>query len=301
MSSRGAKRSVDDDSLLGGDAKRAILHAEQVGRLHASGTLLAFLDAALRESMLPMFEPTDAPALFECGFVSPAVFAAWFSRLWHDKKHKAMESAIMSGSIRALCAMVATAPFQYDWRRHEILRVAVDFGTLEMIDILIDNAEDVLVSLCAALRVRPRRFDVVHALIARGMKINGQHCYARKPLIMAIDQHWPIGTVTSILDAGADVNIRDLHTNTPLWTAVHTRQTAIVRLLLDRGADVNDRRAFPGLSLDSAVSARYSRPAILAMLLAHPNIDIELAVVRGVPRADIVVPQPRRSARLAAQ
>jgi len=45
-----------------------------------------------------------------------------------------------------------------------------------------------------------------------------------------------VGLVEALLDAGANVNLRDGHGDTPLITAIHNNRPALVKLLLDRGA-----------------------------------------------------------------
>ena len=48
-----------------------------------------------------------------------------------------------------------------------------------------------------------------------------------------------VTTVRSLLDAGADINIRDKYGRTALYWACHYNRTNIVPLLLDAGADIN--------------------------------------------------------------
>jgi len=81
-----------------------------------------------------------------------------------------------------------------------------------------------------------------------------------------------LGTITRLLDSGADVNLPvptgDDWDATPLQHAILERQSGAVRLLLDRGADPN-RVAGPNAPAPLLLAAGDPDPTFVNLLLAH--------------------------------
>lgn len=88
------------------------------------------------------------------------------------------------------------------------------------------------------------RFRWLSALLfMMSVPITGVRCFAQAPaaeqdLFAAIRQD-DVKQVQALLAAGADLNGRDAHSQTPLQAAAVKGSAVLVRLLLERGADVN--------------------------------------------------------------
>jgi hypothetical protein len=81
---------------------------------------------------------------------------------------------------------------------------------------------------------------LVQALIVRGADVNIQDTTSESPILTAIK--WQnMEVMQALLRAGANVNAPDVGGHTPLLWAVGTMQIKFVRLLLARGADVTAR------------------------------------------------------------
>ncbi len=115
-----------------------------------------------------------------------------------------------------------------------------------------------------------------------------------------------VDTMTSLLDAGADVNARNRRGSTPLHWAIHDE--AKVRLLLSRGASVNARQVEGRTPLYQAASLGNGN-AMLRLLLAK-GADPNLALANGrtplmaaAGRGDVeaMTPVTRRQSRRRRQ
>jgi hypothetical protein len=309
MSSRGAKRSVDDDSLLGGDAKRAILHAEQVGRLHASGTLLVFLDAALRESMLPMFDLVDVPMLHACDFLPRATIAAWILRHTETAKMAALLDAISVDSVDVVVDVLKTirAKNSVIAERYAFNTVghAVSCRRLRITNAMLVNGVNPSLVLWTAIQKGNCPGIIATALLHGANPNMWTHSsnYDATPLVAAIMNGCSHSDIEVLLDAGADVNAPTYYRASPLHIAVLYTRSDIVRLLLDRGADVNNRQAIIGHPIHMAVLDYDKDPRCFMMLIADPNFDVLSSFQHGgaIPRNLRSLFPRRRSVRLAAQ
>ena len=76
--------------------------------------------------------------------------------------------------------------------------------------------------------------------------------------------------VTTLIQAGADVNARDEWQFTPLKTAAEPGHIAITQLLLSHGAQVNDIARCDECVDDSAltIAAAYGQTAVVVLLLS---------------------------------
>jgi ankyrin repeat protein len=101
----------------------------------------------------------------------------------------------------------------------------------------------------------------------RGL-VRGTADHTLTPLMWAA-RRGATDAMTTLIDAGADVNARDgRHEWTPLQHAIHTRHAAAALLLLDRGADPNGRSA-PGRLTPLLMAADDPDATIVAALLQH--------------------------------
>ncbi|MCC6540482.1 MAG: ankyrin repeat domain-containing protein [Bryobacterales bacterium] len=131
-------------------------------------------------------------------------------------------------------------------------------------------------------------------LLSRGARVDATADYSHpvKAGLIALDRltplmfavaYGPVDMVRLLLDAGADVNARDIRGMTPLMLAVASEQQdpAIVKLLLGRGARRDDRSAAGETALDWA--RKFNRRAVLALFGAQSApvraMSTELAVV----------------------
>ncbi len=105
--------------------------------------------------------------------------------------------------------------------------------------------------------------------ISSGMGVPPVYCAARR-------DSWAM--VKFLVDAGADVNLRDpsIETHAILWAPLTTGELGIVQLLLDAGADIS---SLDGQGMDVATVAALSlggddRDEALRMIVtARPNFD----------------------------
>ncbi|BDI33568.1 hypothetical protein CCAX7_56190 [Capsulimonas corticalis] len=68
-----------------------------------------------------------------------------------------------------------------------------------------------------------------------------------------------IDLVRTLLDAGADVNGRNILGDTPLKVAAYVGSAEIVRLLLERGADIHARDSEGLTALEQATRLRHAK------------------------------------------
>ena len=83
------------------------------------------------------------------------------------------------------------------------------------------------------------------------------------PLMVAINQE----VVKVLLDAGADINAKDVYGFTPISWAAARGHIEVVRFLLDNGADVKVRDRYGNSVLIGAVKGGHSQ--IVNLLKAH--------------------------------
>ncbi|PGH07901.1 hypothetical protein AJ80_07941 [Polytolypa hystricis UAMH7299] len=116
--------------------------------------------------------------------------------------------------------------------------------------------------------------ELARVLIAGGADINyspDTPAHWSHPLHCAVDSSKE-EIVKLLLDAGADVNVKNANGDTPLHSAAGSSKEEIVRLLLDAGADIDDMTKSGSTPLHSAVSA--CREDIVKLLLdAGANVD----------------------------
>lgn len=61
-----------------------------------------------------------------------------------------------------------------------------------------------------------------------------------------------MGIVQALIDAGADVNVKNSIKDTPLHVAEEKNDMDMLRLLVDAGADINARALFDETPMDAA-------------------------------------------------
>lgn len=93
-----------------------------------------------------------------------------------------------------------------------------------------------------------------------------------------------------LLDAGADINTRDMSGETPLMQAAGLGYRAMVALLLERGADVNARDGSQETSLFKAARHGYAEVSA-ALLAAGAELNIQNDMQEDI--SDVVLPRKR--------
>ena len=93
-----------------------------------------------------------------------------------------------------------------------------------------------------------RQPQMVRFLLENGAEVNAKGALdytallvalGRRPDKQTISDKNLVPTLSTLLDHGADVNVRDGAGLTPLWLALKTGNEAVVQLILNHGADVN--------------------------------------------------------------
>ena len=93
-----------------------------------------------------------------------------------------------------------------------------------------------------------------------------------------------------LLDAGADINTRDMSSETPLIQAAHLGYREMVALLLERGAQVNARDESQETALFQA--ARYGHAEVCeALLVAGAELNIQNDMEETL--LDVILPRKR--------
>jgi hypothetical protein len=136
-----------------------------------------------------------------------------------------------------------------------------------------------------------RRVDVNVANTSYNTVRNGPIALIKMAPLHRAAAHGPLEMVTSLLKAGADVNVRDSRGLTPLVFAVATDfpSAPILRALLAAGADVNLRDNTGQTALDWA--AKFGYPEPIALLT---KAGAERRPVPAPPKAEAAErPQPR--------
>ena len=87
------------------------------------------------------------------------------------------------------------------------------------------------------------KIKYIKALIQAGADVNVKDKYGKTPLHSALTSESPFdANITDILIiAGADVNVKDKYGETPLHFAAKHRDTEVTTILLNAGANVNDQ------------------------------------------------------------
>ncbi len=119
--------------------------------------------------------------------------------------------------------------------------------SLDKIDTLIKAGVDVngeskremregLTPLIAALEREDQNPEIVKLLLRAGVYPNKICAYGGRPIVRALK----IETIKALIEAGADVNLKDKDGSTALIRAVNKQDITMIRFLLNHGANVNE-------------------------------------------------------------
>jgi ankyrin repeat protein len=124
------------------------------------------------------------------------------------------------------------------------LHVAVEYGTLKVLEFLIEvgadantktfYGEDALLYL-AVLR---ESLEMTKLLVDHGADINARNAFGDAPLHTAVDKE-AYQLVDFLVKSGAEIDIKDEHGCSPLHLAVKRSNFPIIKLLVEHGSDIN--------------------------------------------------------------
>jgi len=157
------------------------------------------------------------------------------------------------------------------------LMVAVEKGSIEIIDILLNNGSDINIkgadgTTPLMIAAENGRRDVVEILINKGADINLRNANGVTSL-MAAAKSGDINIVKTIIEKGMDVNIQDKEGMTALMNAVRYGHAGAVQVLLAIGADLNMKNKDGQSALALIGIVKTNRNIILRALL-DPGADV---------------------------
>lgn len=135
---------------------------------------------------------------------------------------------------------------------HTALMLAANAGHLEVVKALLNakadaniraytsHAGEFLTLTFAMNRCNKDWLKIFDAMIAAGAEVNPKEVFSSSPLMYAITRYDPV-LVKTLIERGADVDLKNERGTTPLMTAVMSRGSTveIVKLLLAAGADTD--------------------------------------------------------------
>jgi ankyrin repeat protein len=129
--------------------------------------------------------------------------------------------------------------------------------------------------------------NAVSAEKSGGMVKNGPIGLGKFTALILASTYGPAETVRALLDAGAEVNAKDIRGMTPLMYAVTSdhAEAAIVKLLLARGADVTVKSAAGETVADWA--RKSNAPAVLQALNLKPSTPVATLKIADSKTADL--------------
>ena len=145
---------------------------------------------------------------------------------------------------------------------------AIEEENYEFADQLITNGCDLnetdlygdtpLMLLLQKLQKHKIRLELITKLMDAGADVNIKDCGGYTALFCAVIINNKIYTVRMLIDAGADVNIKFNNGNTALIVTADSdsriyRQIYIVKMLIDAGADINIKNNYGDTALSNAV------------------------------------------------
>ncbi|GFU24644.1 ankyrin repeat protein MM_0045 [Nephila pilipes] len=120
--------------------------------------------------------------------------------------------------------------------------------------------------------------DSLRIFIENNYELDAQNERGETSLMCAIDKGY-INMATMLIEAGANVNIKDRHFQTALHHSVQKNQLIMVKLLLDAQCDINAT----DLNGDSALHIASSKGLtdMVRILISYPEIDVNVQNIRG--------------------
>ncbi|XP_022746915.1 E3 ubiquitin-protein ligase KEG-like isoform X1 [Durio zibethinus] len=176
----------------------------------------------------------------------------------------------------------------------------VEVASLEEIAEAIDIPSPVGTALCMAAALKKDHEiegrELVRLLLAAGADPTAQDAQHGRTALHTAAMANDVELVKIILDAGVDVNIRNVHNTTPLHVALARGATSCVGLLLSAGADCNLQgdegdNAFH-IAADTAKMIRENLEWLIVML-RNPDAAVEVRNHSGKTLRDFLEALPR--------
>ncbi|XWS74568.1 hypothetical protein CRYUN_Cryun01aG0009400 [Craigia yunnanensis] len=176
----------------------------------------------------------------------------------------------------------------------------VEVASLEEIADAIDIPSPVGTALCMAAALKKDHEiegrELVRLLLAAGADPTAQDAQHGRTALHTAAMANDVELVKIILDAGVDVNIRNVHNTTPLHVALARGATSCVGLLLSAGADCNLQgdegdNAFH-IAADTAKMIRENLEWLIVML-RNPDAAVEVRNHSGKTLRDFLETLPR--------
>jgi len=161
-------------------------------------------------------------------------------------------------------------------RRTPLMLAAANSLSPEIVTLLLKKGAEVNTSttngFTPLMIAASRTPELVSLLLANGAEIEARTVRNETPLMLAVwDSPAEIGTL--LIEAGADVNAKDVDGLTPLMkTARFSAIPAITSLLIEKGADVNANDMFGRTPL--MLAAAYSSTPEIVSLLIEKGADV---------------------------
>jgi ankyrin repeat protein len=156
------------------------------------------------------------------------------------------------------------------------LMIAVGFGSVDAMKILIDGGADVNETSQAgvtALHWCAGEIKKVRLLLEHGADVHARSQMGRTPLLVAAYTNGASETVKLLLSKGADVNAADTFGTTPLIAAANVNDAASVKLLIAHGAKV-DAHANVGAAATALMGAAHNGNLELVRILLGRNAPV---------------------------
>ena len=143
------------------------------------------------------------------------------------------------------------------------------------------DARDYLSNFALMMAVEKNGYEVVRALVEKGVNVNMEKLSGRTPLMTAAQNgHFPIAAL--LMDAGAFIHTKDMQEQTALGYAVENGHHGIARFLLHRGADPNTRLG-NWVGKNALIVAAENGDAQMVELLIKFDADIHATFIAKTP------------------
>lgn len=188
-----------------------------------------------------------------------------------DPKLAALIAAVRSGNRAAVEPLLAADPQMLaakDPAGSTLLHHAVAFGTIEIVQLLLDKGAEV--NAKNRRSAMPLHWAVhdeakVRLLLSRGVQINARQVEGRTALYQAAVLGGGLPVLRLLLDNGADPAIGSLVGQTPLSVASVRGDVDAMRLLIEKGANVNAKNGAGDTPLMAAATSGNSRAVRLLL------------------------------------
>jgi FOG: Ankyrin repeat len=133
------------------------------------------------------------------------------------------------------------------------------------------------------LALHSRRKEVTKVLLDKGANPNSANNHRQTALHRAICQSLEVNVIEQLLEAGADVNVRDSEGRSALWYACVEWSQQVIDLLLEKGADIESirERDRVGNTILHAIITSKAPKIDQAQFLIQHNIDLNAKDDKG--------------------